>query len=201
MLACLVRRTKTGVGGTVEVSLLESMLDLQFEPFSNYLNNGRKLPLRSKIGNAYVDLGAPYGIYRTKDGYIAISMGAVSELGKLIGEPRLAVYGGADVAMDKRDEIKSIVAEKLLSDTTSSWLSLLRGGNYWCGEIYNWQEMMESDFFTSLDMLIDIRRPGQQEPLWTTKCPIRVNGKSSGEGTYAPRVGADTQKINHEFSL
>ena len=66
LLACLVRRTKTGLGGQVEVSLLESMLDLQFEQFSYYLNNDRKLPERSTIGNANDYLGAPYGIYRTK---------------------------------------------------------------------------------------------------------------------------------------
>ena len=33
LLACLVRRSRTGAGGKVEVSLLESMLDLQFESF------------------------------------------------------------------------------------------------------------------------------------------------------------------------
>jgi len=59
LLACLVRRTKTGLGGQVEVSLLESMLDLQFEQFSYYLNNDRKLPERSTIGNANDYLGAP----------------------------------------------------------------------------------------------------------------------------------------------
>lgn len=107
LLACLVRRTKTGLGGQVEVSLLESMLDLQFEQFSYYLNNDRKLPERSTIGNANDYLGAPYGIYRTKDSYIAISMGAVSTLGELIGEPELLQYHGAEVAMEKRDEINA----------------------------------------------------------------------------------------------
>lgn len=201
LLACLVRRTKTGQGGRVEVSLLESMLDLQFEQFSYFLNDGRRMPQRSQIGNANVYLGAPYGIYQTEDGYIAVSMGAVPTLGTLIGEPRLLQYEGAAVCMEKRDEIKAIIAEKLKTASTQHWLDCLRAADYWCGEIYNWQEMLHSEFFTSLDLLIDIRRPGQPEPVWTTKCPIRVNDTQAGAGTFAPRLGADTDAINREFEL
>lgn len=201
LLACLVRRARTGIGGKVEVSLLESMLDLQFEQFSYYLNDGRKLLQRSRISNCNNYLGAPYGIYQTSDSYIAISMGAVTTLGELIGEPRLLAYEGAEVCMEKRDEIKAVIAEKLKTDTTRHWLDILERTRYWCSEVYDWKQMVESDFFTSLDMLLDIRRPGQLEPLWTTKCPIRVNSQQLGDHTPAPRLGADTQAINREFGL
>lgn len=201
LLACLVRRARTGIGGKVEVSLLESMLDLQFEQFSYYLNDGRKLLQRSRISNCNNYLGAPYGIYQTSDSYIAISMGAVTTLGELIGEPRLLAYEGAEVCMEKRDEIKAVIAEKLKTDTTRHWLDILERTRYWCSEVYDWKQMVESDFFTSLDMLLDIRRPGQLEPLWTTKCPIRVNSQQLGDHTPAPRLGADTRAINREFGL
>lgn len=201
LLACLVRRARTGIGGKVEVSLLESMLDLQFEQFSYYLNDGRKFLQRSRISNCNNYLGAPYGIYQTSDSYIAISMGAVTTLGELIGEPRLLAYEGAEVCMEKRDEIKAVIAEKLKTDTTRHWLDILERTRYWCSEVYDWKQMVESDFFTSLDMLLDIRRPGQLEPLWTTKCPIRVNSQQLGDHTPAPRLGADTQAINREFGL
>lgn len=200
ILACLVRRTKTGEGGKVEVSLLESMLDLQSEQFSYFLND-RKLPKRSRLGNASAYLGAPYGVYPTKDGYMAISMGAVTELGRLIGEPKLLKYEGAEVCMEKRDEIQEIIAEKLKTDTTAHWINILRPAKYWCGEIYNWKQMMDSEFFTSLNMLIDIRRSEELGPLWTTKCPIRVNNEQLGGRTPAPRLGADTDSINKEFAL
>lgn len=201
LLACLVRRARTGIGGKVEVSLLESMLDLQFEQFSYYLNDGRKFLQRSRISNCNNYLGAPYGIYQTSDSYIAISMGAVTTLGELIGEPRLLAYEGAEVCMEKRDEIKAVIAEKLKTDTTRHWLDILERTRYWCSEVYDWKQMVESDFFTSLDMLLDIRRPGQLEPLWTTKCPIRVNSQQLGDHTPAPRLGADTRAINREFGL
>lgn len=198
LLACLVRRGKTGVGGKVEVSLLESMMDLQFESFSNYLNGDGRLPQRSKLGNANVDLGAPYGIYKTKDGFIAVSMGSVKALGALLDEPGLM---GDDDPMEKRDELKDIIARRLATDTTAHWLEVLQKGDFWCGEIYDWDQMERSEFFTALDTLIDIRRPDLKDPIWTTKCPIRVNGKRAGEGTFAPRLGADTEKLRREFGL
>ena len=40
ILACLVQRGVSGKGGKVEVSLLESILDLQFELTSTFLNDG-----------------------------------------------------------------------------------------------------------------------------------------------------------------
>jgi crotonobetainyl-CoA:carnitine CoA-transferase CaiB-like acyl-CoA transferase len=52
ILACLVRRGVTGRGGRVEVSLLESTLDFQFEVLTTYLNDGGQLPKRSAFNNA-----------------------------------------------------------------------------------------------------------------------------------------------------
>ena len=87
IMACLFRRFKTNKGGLVEVSLLESVLDMQFEGITTYLNNGHELPKRSNFQNAHAYLSAPYGIYQTKDGYIAIAMGSVIDLGKYIDIP------------------------------------------------------------------------------------------------------------------
>ncbi len=47
ILAALVRRGRTGEGARVEVSLLESILDLQFEGLTTYLNDGGRRPQRS----------------------------------------------------------------------------------------------------------------------------------------------------------
>ena len=92
ILACLVRRGVTGEGGLVEVSLLESVLDLQFEVLTTHLNDGGKLPQRSAVNNAHAYLAAPYGIYATADGYLALAMTPVPRLGELLGCPALLAY-------------------------------------------------------------------------------------------------------------
>ena len=47
ILACLVRRGVTGLGGLVETSLLEALIDFQFEVLTTHMNDGGRAPRRS----------------------------------------------------------------------------------------------------------------------------------------------------------
>ena len=82
ILSSLLRREKTNKGALVEVSLLESTLDFQFEVITTYLNDGNQKPVRAKQGNAHAYLGAPYGVYKTKDSYISLAMGSLLSASK-----------------------------------------------------------------------------------------------------------------------
>ncbi len=106
ILACLVRRSISGAGGRVEVSLLESTLDFQFEVLTTYLNDGGQLPRRSAFNNAHAYLGAPYGIYATADGYLALAMGSVPRLAELLDLPATAKLSGTgcSVREARRDQ-------------------------------------------------------------------------------------------------
>ncbi|HLO37573.1 MAG TPA: CaiB/BaiF CoA-transferase family protein, partial [Lacibacter sp.] len=73
ILGGLIRRSKTGTGALIEVSLMESLLDFQFELLTTYFTN-KEQPQRSKVANGQPLLSAPYGIYQTKDSYIALAM-------------------------------------------------------------------------------------------------------------------------------
>ena len=109
----------------MEVSLLESILDMQFEVITTFLNDGHKPPKRSAFHNAHAYLGAPYGIYRTEDGYIALAMGSIPELGRLIECPALSSYDNQEEWFTKRDEIKQLIGSHLLHRTTASCLKPL----------------------------------------------------------------------------
>src|ERR1700740_994049 len=74
ILACLVRRGLTGQGGLGETRPLESLLDFQFEVLTTYMNDGRRSPRRGAFRNAHAYLAAPYGVYDTMDGYLALAM-------------------------------------------------------------------------------------------------------------------------------
>ncbi|GAL27830.1 probable racemase [Vibrio variabilis] len=65
ILSALIRKRRTGKGAKVDVSLMESIIDFQFEGLTTYLNVDSSAPERSKIANAHAYLGAPYGIYAT----------------------------------------------------------------------------------------------------------------------------------------
>ncbi len=205
ILAALVRRGVTGEGAYVEVSLLESVLDLQFEVLTTYLNDGGKAPLRSNVNNAHAYLGAPYGIYSTADGYLALAMGSIVRLGQLLECPALTIYDNPLLLFDERDEIKSILMQHLRQKTTDHWLGILEPPDIWCSDVLTWDRLFQHPGFTALNMIQTITRPGGSEPppvvMRTTRCPIRIDGELLTSPRPAPRIGEHTDRILLEFSL
>lgn len=200
ILACLVRKGITGRGGRVEVSLMESMLDFQFEVLTTHLNDGGKLPKRSAINNAHPYLGAPYGIYDTADGYLALAMGSVTRLGELLECPELIAYADPACLFERRDEIKEILADHLKTQDTAHWLAILESADVWCADVLTMRSLMEHEGFKVLDMVQEVTRPGCAT-MRTLRCPIRLDGQLLKSGKGAPRLGADTENIRGEFLL
>jgi len=198
ILACLVRRGVTGEGGRVEISLMESILDYQFEVLTTHLNDGGLLPQRSAVNNAHAYLGAPYGIYETADGYLALSMGSVSLLGQLLGCPELLEYSDTKRCFTERDAIKAILARHLKGGTTGHWLSILEPADVWCSDVYTWSRLMAHEAFKVLDFVQEVtRREGVT--LRTTRCPIRIDGEIYKSPKGAPALGQHTSEILAEI--
>ncbi len=200
ILACLVRRGIKGIGGHVEVSLLESVLDLQFEVLTTHLNDGGRAPQRSSVNNAHAYLGAPYGIYATADGYLALAMGSVITLGQLLECPALTQFADPQTWFSQRDTIKSILVDHLRTRPTADWLARLEPADYWCADVLTWQQLLDHDAFKVLDMVQTVQRPNGAQ-LQTTRCPIRIDGQRLTTPKGAPTIGADNATIRHDFDL
>jgi crotonobetainyl-CoA:carnitine CoA-transferase CaiB-like acyl-CoA transferase len=198
ILAALVRRGINGQGAHVEVSLLESVLDFQFEVLTTHLNDGGQPPARSSVNNAHAYLGAPYGIYRTADGFIALAMGSVIRLGELLGCAALAAYCDPRSWFTARDEIKNALVSHLATESTAHWLSLLEPAGYWCSDVLTWEKLMGSEAFQAIDMVQDVACRGGSM-LRTTRCPIRIDGEIYKSARPAPAIGEHTGRILDEF--
>jgi crotonobetainyl-CoA:carnitine CoA-transferase CaiB-like acyl-CoA transferase len=200
ILACLVRRGVTGEGGRVEVSLLESVLDLQFEVITTHLNDGGKTPQRSAVHNAHAYLGAPYGVYPTADGHLALAMGSPIVLGELLGCAALGTFRNAQTWFDQRDEIKAILRDHLATRTTGHWLSILEPADIWCADVLSWECLRQTEGYRVLDMEQDVLCPAGT-PLKTLRCPIRIDGAISKYPLGAPAIGQHNTKIESEFNI
>ena len=200
VLACLVRRGITGEGGFVQVSLLESILDFQFEVLTTHLNDGGQLPKRSTINNAHAYLAAPYGIYESSDGYLALAMGSIPVLGDLLACPPLLNYTDSATWFTKRDEIKEILVNHLKTQTTQQWLDILEPQDIWCADVLTWDRLLEHEGFKVLDMIQEVSR-SETVKLDTLRCPIRIDGEILKNPKGAPRIGEDTQRIMTEFNI
>ena len=200
ILACLVRRGVTGRGGLVETSLIEALLDFQFEVLTTYLNDGRRPPRRSAFRNAHAYLAAPYGVYDTANGYLALAMTHLPTLGKLLDLPALQEISNPADGFRRRDEIKQIIAKRLKEHTTEHWLEILNAADIWCAEVLDWPKLCASEAFEQLAM-VQTLRDGRGVEVLTTRLPIRLDGGLLTSERLAPRVGQHTETIQREFGL
>ncbi|WP_129717660.1 CaiB/BaiF CoA-transferase family protein [Pedobacter sp. SYP-B3415] len=199
LLACLYQKAMHGNGGLVQVSMLESAFDFQFETITTFLNDGRVLPLRTEKNNANAYLGAPYGIYQTADGHIALAMGSIPVLAELLSCEELIVFKDSAQAFDQRDLIKTILAGHLLTGTTAHWLSRLEPADIWCADVLSWDQLSSHEAFAALNMIQDVQMSDGYS-YRTTRCPIRIDGELLTSSVGSPKLGQDNEQIRNEFN-
>ena len=201
VLAALVRKARTGQGGLVQTSLLEALLDFQFEVLTTHLNDGGRLPKRSAVNGAHAYLGAPYGVYQTADGWLALAMTpSLERLATLLGLQGLDNwFNDPRQAMRDRDAIKEIIAAGVKTMGTAHWLALLQPADIWCAEVMDWPGLMASDAFGRLKMVQHIS--GATASLDTLRGPLRIDGAALTNPRAAPDLGQDRAAIIQEFGL
>lgn len=199
ILAALVRRSVTGRGCRIDVSLMESVFDLQFEIFTAFLRDGNA-PQRSRISSASVVGAAPYGIYATLDGYLAIAMTPLDRLATLLDCLPLKTFSNPGEWFSRRDEIKGILRDHLRMQTTAYWLARLEPADVWCAQVLDWPTLIKLDAFKALELTQEVHYEDGQS-LSTTRCPIRINGERLIARRGAPRLGEHTKQILEEITM
>jgi crotonobetainyl-CoA:carnitine CoA-transferase CaiB-like acyl-CoA transferase len=180
----------------IEISMMESLLDFQFEFLTTYHTSG-ELPRRSEFSNGNPLLSAPYGIYATADGYIAIAMVNIPQLARVLHSKQLEQYR-QEQAFSHRDEIKKIIGEHLASETVAYWLDRLHAEDMWAMQVLDWRGLMEEEGYQRLGMeQVIVTEAGKQ--IVTTRCPIRVNGQKMVSAKAAPLLGSDRESIVREL--
>ena len=200
ILSAVIKRFRTNEGSHVETSLVEALLDFQFEVLTTYFNDGNRKPNRSSYNNAHAYLSAPYGIYKTSDGYIAIAMTPLPKLGELINLDSIKGLEDQKEWFTKRDEIKKSIGDWIVTKTTEYWLGILEPADIWCAEVLDWEKMLKHEGFNILDMVQRIKRDDGLN-IETLRCPIRIDGKIFKSELAAPKIGQDNEKIINEFGI
>lgn len=200
ILAALIKRAKTHKSVLVEVSLLESILDLQFEVITSFLNDGNKLPQRgSENGTAHAYLSAPYGIYETKDAHLALAMGNLLFIGETLGLD-LSAYQDKESWFTEKDQITQLLASHIQEENTEYWIDLLNSKGIWCSPIFNYQELLNHEAYQVLGFDQELDLPNG-EILKGTRSPIHINREKLYSRKAAPKAGAETELINQQFNL
>ena len=200
ILATLYQRAITGEGALVQVSMFESILDFQFEVLTCFYNDGNQLPVRSSVNNGHAYISAPYGIYKTADGYFALAMGNIPELCRLLQCSDLDHFSDDSEWFTERDKIKAILATHLATGSTDHWLSVLEPADIWCAKVMNYEELVEEEGYKVLNMELNVKTSNGLN-ITTTRCPIHFDGEIFSSIVGAPLLGEHNEQIENEFSL
>ena len=200
ILSGVIKRFRTNEGCHIETSLAEALLDFQFEVLTTYFNDGNRKPVRSKYNNAHAYLSAPYGIYQTRDGYVAIAMTPLPKLGELIDLEFLKNLHDQKIWFTERDEIKKKIGDWTVNQSTQEILNILEPADIWCSEVLDWESMLKHEGFKILDMTQRIKSLDGLD-IKTLRCPIRVDGEIFKSDLAAPKIGQDNEKIIKEMEL
>lgn len=197
VLAGVYGRDRQHKGQRVDVNLLDSTLHLYIQELAVYLNGGG-LPQRSNSGvpNAY--LGAPYGLYETKDGYIAIPMNPIGKLAELTGVPG---YEGVTATqdMEHRDQVVEDFRKAFPARTTQEWLDILLPEGIWCAPVQDFEDLEKDPQVAENEMIVEWDHP-EAGKVRTTGIAIKFSETPGGVFRHAPLLGEHTAELLREVA-
>jgi crotonobetainyl-CoA:carnitine CoA-transferase CaiB-like acyl-CoA transferase len=202
ILAAIVRRQRSGQGCRVDASLMQAALDLQAEPLVAWLNAATKP--RAINAHAHVagwHYAAPYGVYPTSDGHMALSLSPLKVVGEAIGEPRLGGYAEQD-AWTKQDEITGLIAEKLAGSTTAEWMARMAPYKIWCAPVQGYAEIAEDPQVRHMQSLMTVPGAGATAaPVTLVNHPVLYDGETAHVRLAPQQLGAQTREVLLELGF
>lgn len=143
ILAALYYREKTGKGQEIKTNLLSSSIAFQMQDYFTIQNLGQPFERpESKIGHP--GNGAPFGMYKTKNGYLTIAMSPWPKLVKALGDESLMQFNDPQVLFEDRDRIHGIIEAITVTKTTDEWLEIMLNLDLWVAKV-NDQKDVEND--------------------------------------------------------
>jgi crotonobetainyl-CoA:carnitine CoA-transferase CaiB-like acyl-CoA transferase len=140
VLAGLQSRHTRGVGQRIDVDLLTCAVAAQQQELTVHLNHD--VPMQRARNNVgYVGGSAPYGIYPTADGHIALAMFHCPTLGEILGVDWLAPFDTTEKMFAGRDEVYELLAAHLAGGTTDHWLELLLAHDVWAAKVQSYADL------------------------------------------------------------
>lgn len=197
VVSALYRRARSGQGCRIDATLLGAALDLQAESLVGYLNGPRGesvMPPKYIGGWLY---GAPYGIYPTSDGHMAISLGSLKALADALSAPEIAAFADSD-QYKKREEIAACVARAVAGRTTEEWLEILSYHKIWHAPV-NEYDAVEADPQVRHNRHFVTQPSATGAPATFVTHPVRYDGEVPEIRLPPQPLGAQTTEVMREL--
>jgi crotonobetainyl-CoA:carnitine CoA-transferase CaiB-like acyl-CoA transferase len=202
ILAALLRRQRTGKGCRVDASLMQAALDLQAESLVAWLNAPQRpatVSARRHVAGWYYP--APYGVYATRNGHIAVSLCSLPTLAEILDEPRLASFSEDD-AWTRQDEIGELIAARLKTKASEEWSRRMEQAQIWHACVQGYDDVLEDSQVKHMQALVTVPGAGKTgAPITLVNHPVRYDGESATIRLPPQRLGAQTKQVLGELGL
>ena len=203
IVTALYDREKTGLGGVVEVAMQEAIYPVLTSNIASLHKNKWKQPARR--GNKHPTQGsAPYNVYETNDGYIAIICVKDAHWLSL-----LKVIAREDLMTDQRFKTQALRAtnEEVVDEIVENWTKtktkdqaaeLLKTNKIPAAPVRNLEEVTQDEHMHERGMLNNIDHPTMGAVV-LPKSPIRFHKTPESEINIEPTIGQHTREVLVEW--
>jgi crotonobetainyl-CoA:carnitine CoA-transferase CaiB-like acyl-CoA transferase len=196
VMAALFRRERTGLGCKVDSNLLSAGLDLQIEPL-NYHLNGAKLYDRSPSGISSRFHQAPYGVFKTSDGWLTLSLADGATLAKAFDDSKFLDWSKEE-QFDRREEVNSLVAHHVAERTVAKWEAVFSTHGVWCARVNNYDDVIADPQIKANQSILEFNDPTAGHVRLLAH-PIRYDGEAPGLRRAPPSAGQHTGDVMQEL--
>ena len=197
ILAALYYREKTGAGQQIQTNLLSSAIAFQMQDYFTIQNMDVQFE-RPDSGIGHPGNPAPFGTYKTKDGYLAIAMNPFATLVEALGDPSLLVYNDSQVLFDKRDEIYYRIQAVTITKTTQEWLTIMLGYDLWVAQVNNQSAVALDPQVIHNNTFVEIQHP-KAGKLSVTNIPFTMSETPGAITRPSPMIGEHGPEILKEL--
>ena len=197
ILAALYYREKSGKGQEIKTNLLSSAIAFQMQDYFTIHNMDVEFE-RPESGIAHPGNPAPFGTYKTRDGYIAIAMNSFEKLVEALDDNSLMEYDDPQVLFDKRDEIYYRIQEITVTKTTEEWLDIMLGLDLWVSGVNDQCSVADDPQVKHNKTFIEIEHP-KAGKLTVTNIPFAMSETPGSIRRASPLIGEHGYEILSEL--
>jgi crotonobetainyl-CoA:carnitine CoA-transferase CaiB-like acyl-CoA transferase len=198
VMAALFRRSLSGKGCRIDITLTESAVRFMSARIVPYLGSG-EVPRRSGGRDSVI---AIYQTFDTADVPITLALGndAIWErFWNAVGQPHWGQHEDWRSNVDRRrnrEEIVTLIQEILRERPSAEWLALFAASRVPAGPIYRVDEVVADAHFRDRSLFFQIQRDGHAVP--QVGLGVHVDGESAGYFSPPPRLGEHTTEVLSE---
>ncbi len=196
IMVALRARDATGVGQSIDVSMMEGQLSLMGIMIGNYFSTGE---IAVPMGTAYKAL-LPYQTFRTQTRDLALAVGSEKlwrEFCPVIGRPDLTDDPRFSKNGDRNKNRKALIdtlQEVFLTRSYEEWETLLVQSGIPIGAINNIAEVIEHPQVKARGSLVEIEHP-RAGKVRVVGVPIRFSETPGSVRTPSPALGEHTEVV------